>query len=52
LIRYIVWYQVIESNRTSKPHLSSSQFLVSLAIFGVAMIASVVTIIRHFAKAP
>jgi hypothetical protein len=47
----MVWYQLIESNSTTVPHLSALQFLVTLALFGLAMIAWAVTLFRHFAKA-
>jgi uncharacterized membrane protein len=50
-LQAMVWYQLIESNSTSIPHLSSSQFLVTLAVFGLAMIIWVITLFRHFAKA-
>jgi hypothetical protein len=50
LLQGIVWYQLIESNAKSIPQLSSSGFLVALGIFGVAMIAWVISFFRHFTK--
>jgi hypothetical protein len=47
----VVWCQLIESNSASIPHLSSSEFLVTIAAFGGAMIVWVITIFRHFANA-
>jgi uncharacterized membrane protein len=47
----MVWYQLIESNSTSIPHLSSSVFLVTLAVFVAAIIVWVLRLIRHFGKA-
>ncbi|MGH7952357.1 MAG: hypothetical protein ACREFE_10615 [Limisphaerales bacterium] len=50
-LQAMVWYQLIESNGTSMPHFSSSRFLVTLTVFGAAMIAWVISLFRHFAKA-
>jgi uncharacterized membrane protein len=47
----VLWYQLIENNSTTIPHLSSSAFLVTLGVFVVAMVAWVMRLIRHFAKA-
>jgi uncharacterized membrane protein len=49
-LQAMVWYQLIESNSAKIPHLSSSQFLFTLTIFGVAMIIWVIRIFRHFSK--
>ncbi len=49
-LQVMVWYQLIESNSTKIPRLSSSQFLFTLTIFGVAMIIWVIRIFRHFSK--
>jgi len=45
-----VWYQLIQSNSTRVPHLSSASFLVTIAVFGAAMIIWVISFFRHFAK--
>lgn len=51
LLQWAVWYQLIEANAKSFPQLSSSGFLVVLGIFGVAMIAWVMSFFRHFSRA-
>jgi uncharacterized membrane protein len=50
-LQALVWYQLIESNSASIPHLSTSVFLVTIAAFGGAMIVWVITFFRHFANA-
>jgi hypothetical protein len=49
-LQAMVWYQLIDSNSTTIPHLSSLQFFIILAVFGLAMIVWVVTLFRHFSK--
>jgi len=51
LLQGMVWYQLIESNSRSVPQLSSSGFLVTLGVFGVALIFWVIKLFRHFARA-
>jgi serine/threonine-protein kinase len=51
LLQGMVWYQLIESNAKSIPHLSSSGFLVTLGVFGAAMIVWVMRLFSHFRKA-
>jgi len=51
LFQGAVWYQLIQANARSIPHLSSSSFLVAIGIFGAAMIAWVMSFFRHFTKA-
>jgi uncharacterized membrane protein len=49
-LQCMVWYQLIESNSKNIPHLSSSGFLSTLGVFGVAMIVWVMKLFRHFGK--
>jgi len=51
LLSGMVWYQLIESNLKSIPQLSSSGFLVTLGVFGAAMIVWVMRLFSHFRKA-
>ncbi|MGA2029373.1 MAG: DUF1648 domain-containing protein [Verrucomicrobiota bacterium] len=50
-LQSVLWYQLIENNSTSIPHLSSSAFLVTLGVFVAAMIAWIMRLICHFRKA-
>jgi uncharacterized membrane protein len=49
-LQAMVWYQLIESNNERIPHLSSWQFLMTLGIFGAALILWVISLFRHFSK--
>lgn len=46
----LVWYQLIESNSISIPHLSSLGFLAILGGFAVFIIIWVLRLFRHFGK--
>lgn len=50
LLQGLVWYQLIEANVESMPHLSASVFFSIFAVYGVAMIIWVIKVFRHFAN--
>lgn len=49
-LQSMVWYELIVSNSTKIPQLSSLEFLTILGVFGLAMIAWVLRLFHHFAK--
>lgn len=49
-LQSMVWYELIESNSAKIPQLSSVEFLTVLGVFGLAMIAWVLRLFRHFAR--
>ncbi|HEY3762321.1 MAG TPA: DUF1648 domain-containing protein [Verrucomicrobiae bacterium] len=49
-LQAMVWDQLLESNRTKVPQLSSEQFLITLGIFGLTMIIWVIRLFGHFSK--
>lgn len=50
LFQSMIWYQLIESNARSIPHLSSSGFLATLGVFGAALIVWAMRLFSHFRK--
>lgn len=50
LLQGFLWFEVVQSNSESIPHLSSSEFWVTLGVFGLAMIVWRVRFFRHFAS--
>ena len=50
-LQAMVWYQLIESNRTNPPRLSLSHFVLALALFGAGLVVWIFRFYRHFAKA-
>ena len=51
VLQGVVWYQLIEANARNIPQLSTSGLSVVLGVFGVAMLAWIVSFFSHFARA-